>query len=260
MHSERLRRRHGSWTITSHPLSRGRRALGAAAVVALAVGCGGGAEPPAVEPTSETLPAPAAEPSPEPTRAPTPVPQLVAAYECDGGLYVVAQLVPETDEAVLYLPGRTVRLAREESATGGRYSSGDVSFSSSGGYALIGVEWSERRCVENRRRSRLEAIKLSGAELWATGNEPGWSMEIHPDRLILVTDYGQRRIETPIPPHDLGAAEKRTVIQASGPGHELTVTLHRRPCVDTMSGETFDTAVELVLDGTTLNGCGQGLN
>ena len=51
-----------------------------------------------------------------------------------------------------------------------------------------------------------------------------------------------------------------TVLQGSTADHELFVTLRGGGCVDSMSGEEFETRVEVRLDGRSFPGCGQALH
>ncbi len=43
-------------------------------------------------------------------------------------------------------------------------------------------------------------------------------------------------------------------------GHELVSVLAVRRCQDTMSGESFETTVTVVLDGKELRRCGRALH
>jgi uncharacterized membrane protein len=105
-----------------------------------------------------------------------------------------------------------------------------------------------------------QQAEARGVTFRAIGQEPGWSLEIQPARGIFVTaDYGQVRVHTPLPEpqrSDDGATE---VYAVQTEAHSLVLTIRRTPCSDIMSGETFETTVELVLDGQTLHGCGRHL-
>ncbi|WP_052071930.1 META domain-containing protein [Sphingopyxis sp. MWB1] len=85
----------------------------------------------------------------------------------------------------------------------------------------------------------------------ALGTEPGWTLEITPERLNYNGDYGETKIRLPNP----GAARL-----ADGGTHyaagRLDVTIHRAPCSDGMSDRLYMDTVRLIADGKRLNGCG----
>jgi putative lipoprotein len=99
------------------------------------------------------------------------------------------------------------------------------------------------------------AAALRGATFRALGNEPSWNLELHPDRLVLVTDLGARRSEAPY--HEPTLAGPTTTYRADG--QELTVVVEQRACADSMSGEAFVATVTVTLDGQTFHGCGRPL-
>jgi uncharacterized membrane protein len=117
-----------------------------------------------------------------------------------------------------------------------------------------------RECVNNRRRAIWEHAKLDGADFRAVGNEPGWHLEIHHDRIILVADYGATTYEfdTPHPIEDRTARE--TTYRTTNDSHSLTLLLEGRRCTDTMSGEEFEVTVTVTLNGRMLKGCGRPLH
>jgi putative lipoprotein len=117
-----------------------------------------------------------------------------------------------------------------------------------------------RGCMNNRRRAIWEHAKLSGADLRAVGNEPGWHLEIHHDKILLVSDYGAANHEfaTPEPVEDQAA--RATTYRTANDSHSLTLLLEGRRCTDTMSGEEFEVAVTVTLNGRMLKGCGRPLH
>jgi putative lipoprotein len=114
--------------------------------------------------------------------------------------------------------------------------------------------------------SPWEAAAARGIDFRATGNEPGWFLELDDGvQIVLVTDYGRRRYEMPAPEPQVDEAARRVTFHtastlAGGRGNRLVLTLAPGPCEDTMSGETFDTTVTVTIDGQTLHGCGRALS
>lgn len=102
-----------------------------------------------------------------------------------------------------------------------------------------------------------DAARLAGAGFRASGNEPGWLVEIYPDSLVFVTSYGEEHYRFP----DYTATDAEPfVYEASRGGHEISVTLTDTLCLDDMSGKPFETTVTIVFDEQTLRGCGRPLD
>lgn len=187
-------------------------------------------------------------------------PLTTFSYACDDGTTAVAN---HRDKGDLYLllPGNTVLLQHLPSASGARYGDGSVSYWSKGREATIQREdGSTSRCVEQRHLSIIEDAKLRGADYWARGNEPGWTLEIAWDSIRFVAAYATEhyRFATPAPAVD--TSEKRASYRASADDHMLTVTITYVRCGDSMSDEEFEGTVELQFDDTILRGCGQALH
>jgi len=215
---------------------------------------------PAPQPVDETPPVEevaAEEPAvPPETDA---VPLRAHAYECEDGTSLVAEY--RAEDVAVFVPGGPVFLPRQPSGSGAKYGDGEIVFWNRGTDLLFGMDGDEGamvECHENRRRSAVESARLDGAELWATGNEPGWTLHVYPDRMVLRTDYGGRRIELPTPRARKGDAG--SVYRTSNGDHDLVITLTAGACSDDMSGERFPLAVRLELDGTAYRGCGQALH
>jgi len=117
------------------------------------------------------------------------------------------------------------------------------------------------QCTNNRVKAIWEAAKLRGVDFRATGNEPGWHLEIAAGRnIVFTTDYGNAvytfSLPMPVTDHKVGATSYKVLEQ----GHNLTVLLEVSQCQDTMSDELFGTKVTVTLDGKTYRGCGRALH
>jgi heat shock protein HslJ len=88
----------------------------------------------------------------------------------------------------------------------------------------------------------------------ATGNEPGWRLDIADGTLTLLTDLGKTRTVMPAPRPTMKGGT-RTYAAADG-GHAVTASITDTICVDTMSGMPHPNTVVVTLDGRTMNGCG----
>lgn len=115
----------------------------------------------------------------------------------------------------------------------------------------------------NRQKAIWEDAKLRGVDFRATGNEPGWFLEVSQEnQILLVTDYGQRRFEFTVGQPSVDQASRTTSYHAQKNQLQLTITItiEGRECVDSMIGQRFQTSVMVVLDGKEYYGCGQALH
>jgi putative lipoprotein len=183
---------------------------------------------------------------------------MTFAFDCDG-LDFTVQMQRET--AHVFLPDRTVVLPGVPAASGAKYSDGAITFWNKGNEALLDMEGTlYRHCSSNPARAVWEDTKLRGVDFRAVGNEPGWYLEIEDGKgMMLVMDYGQRWISTPVPVPEVERETARTVYHARTAAHDLTVLIEGKPCGDTMSGEQFATTVTMILNGRHYQGCGRTL-
>jgi uncharacterized membrane protein/membrane-bound inhibitor of C-type lysozyme len=189
------------------------------------------------------------------------IPDTTFVYECEdgNGAEFVASLRRDTLWA--FLPSATRALPHVAAASGVRYSDGETVFWSKGPDAFLeSPSDTLRGCRNNPRRAVWEHAKLSGVDFRAVGNEPGWHMEIRPEVIVLVTDYGEHRYAFPTPAPDEDDVERSTTYRTEADGIALEITLRGERCTDTMSDEAYETSVEVLLDGRRLMGCGRALH
>jgi heat shock protein HslJ len=94
----------------------------------------------------------------------------------------------------------------------------------------------------------------AGTAFRATGNEPGWRLDIGSAEMTLLTNFGQTRLVAPTPTAQVSGATKRYVARTNQ--GELTATIVDRLCVDSMSGMPHPQSVTVDIGGQTLTGCG----
>jgi uncharacterized membrane protein len=98
--------------------------------------------------------------------------------------------------------------------------------------------------------------RLRGVAFRAIGQEPAWLLEItEGSEITVMTDYGQTKTTYNYVKPKVNQAARITYYMLD----ELTVQIEGKPCIDIMSGEQFDTAVELQFSDQTLKGCGRAL-
>jgi uncharacterized membrane protein len=180
-------------------------------------------------------------------------------FECEDQSSFVART--EDGHVWLFLESVTVNLPRRPSASGAKYQSTEYLFWSKGDEARLETAGGKRLvCANNRARAVWETAKLNGVAFRAVGNEPGWSLELGGDLLVLETDYGASRYEFRTPQADVNVDERLTRYQVTEKGQKLLLELKGQQCQDTMSGETFPTRVSVTLNGRVLQGCGRALH
>jgi membrane-bound inhibitor of C-type lysozyme len=181
-------------------------------------------------------------------------------YQCGDESTITARVEGET--AWLFLRSGTVSLPQVQSASGAKHSDGVISYWSKGEEASLERPGQESiSCTNNRAEAIWEDAKLRGADFRGTGNEPGWYMEISQAYgIVFVTNYGSDRYHFEKFDSTSDEASRTTKFEASKGGHDLTVLLEGKSCMDSMSGAQFATKVTVTLDATTLNGCGRALH
>ena len=96
------------------------------------------------------------------------------------------------------------------------------------------------------------------ADFRARGNEPFWNVDVA--RTGIVFRQPEDSIAFPYAAPGMSATGRvyRTATTPAAPGdtvHHLTLTLERRPCADSMSGERMSWTAVAVLDARRLTGC-----
>jgi membrane-bound inhibitor of C-type lysozyme len=180
------------------------------------------------------------------------------AFDCGEQRVVVEYRGME--EVFLFLPDTTLTLPHVRSASGAKYSEGAITFWSSGEEASLERDGRTVNCVMNRRASIIEDAKLSGMDFWATGNEPGWTLEIGSETSVLVMNYGEDHYEFAAPEPSVDAESRRTLYELELDGRALVIELTGEECFDSMGGERFETTVTLEFGGQSYPGCGQALH
>lgn len=107
-------------------------------------------------------------------------------------------------------------------------------------------------------KNAWDSARLRDVTFRAVGQEPGWLLEVVPDKwMLLLANYGQDRvIVPPVAPVKEGDNLR---FHTETDKHVIDVLATPLTCSDGMSDETFDTAVKVFLDGVTFNGCGRWL-
>lgn len=178
-------------------------------------------------------------------------------FNCEADYSFVARI--EGDEVWLFLPSITLALQRTAPNT---FHNGNLMFQLNGQESLLEETGKvSRTCRNDRRQAIWEHAKLNGADFRAVGNEPGWNLEIREQsKVILVTGYGSKRYEFNRLTLQTDRGARTTVYTADQDGQQMTLSISGKLCNDSMSGEQFESKVEIDLQGQILRGCGKALH
>lgn len=173
---------------------------------------------------------------------------------------VPVDVLIDGEQLHLALPWQDVRLEPVRSASGARYGDGQHEFWSRGDREAT-LTLNEQPAVECQRTEQLSPwtrARQNGVWFRATGNEPGWLMEVS-DReqaeLRLELDYGSRELLF----EALEVLADRSGFVAESAGNHAEISLAEEDCQDTMSGWVFPLRVEMTLNDLTLTACGREL-
>lgn len=114
--------------------------------------------------------------------------------------------------------------------------------------------------LRRQEAASLQDARARGIDFRAIGQEPGWVAEVTDGgKITAVLDYGASTMELPTPSTE--TAEDGTVIyDASTDTDHLIIRIKRKVCIDSMSGESHSSTVELLVNDKPYQGCGDWLD
>ena len=77
---------------------------------------------------------------------------------------------------------------------------------------------------------------------------------------MFVGDYGQSRYRFSTTEPKIDQRSRTTIYEVMEGGHRAVIEIEGRTCHDTMSDETFESAVTVTLNGKEYSGCGRALH
>jgi membrane-bound inhibitor of C-type lysozyme len=180
-------------------------------------------------------------------------------YECNNFSFIAKF---DAEKVWLFLLDKTISLEKQVSASGTLYSDGNLVFWGKGEQARLEIDQTiYTDCKNNPARAVWETAKLHGVDFRATGNEPGWILEIKEyGKTIFITGYGQRKYTFKTSHSVVDYVAKRTIYKSQSNEHTLEIFLESKSCFDSMSGEEFETTVFVGMDGLGYHGCGKALH
>jgi len=180
----------------------------------------------------------------------------ILVYECGDYDFVTYS---GAGKVALYMANDQRLLSQVAAASGAKYTDEEVTFWSHGDEAMLDLGYRKySQCQLNRRRIPWAAARRRGVDFRATGQEPGWYLEMtHEQQILFVAAYGGQRVLLATPEPALKG--DRETYQAANGFHQLRVEISLQHCTDTMSGEVFDSRVWVTLDRKRYEGCGETL-
>ncbi len=182
----------------------------------------------------------------------------IIVFHCEQDFRFTVQV--DSDTALLFLKQDTIVLEKSASGSGAKYVADGYLFWSKGDSAILGI--GDRQyllCANVPSTAVWQAAALRGIDFRATGNEPGWHLEMeYGEQVRLVTMYGEKSYTFITP--DVTQPDKFPVEYFFSNGKDsLQVEILSTPCQDSMSGVEHPFTVLLNLNGNQLRGCGREL-
>ena len=149
-------------------------------------------------------------------------------FDCDGDVSFTVRTGP--GEVALWAPeslgGQYLVLGMTPAASGARYEDGDTVYWNKGDLATFEIAGQTFvDCRSNPSKVPWADAARRGVTFRALGNEPSWYIEVHRDRLVMVTDLGARRTELAYA--DAVVEGRRTTYRAAADGHDLVASIER---------------------------------
>jgi heat shock protein HslJ len=120
--------------------------------------------------------------------------------------------------------------------------------------AALGTLVMKRAPAEGERGPAGGDPRVQDRTFTATGNEPGWKLEITSRQITLLTNNGTTRVAAPWTAPEVTGNGTRYTTDVDG--RPLTATIANRPCADSMTGMPHPNTVVVSFDGRDFRGCG----
>jgi heat shock protein HslJ/uncharacterized lipoprotein YbaY/uncharacterized membrane protein len=153
------------------------------------------------------------------------------------------------DTARVTMGAQILVMRQVKTASGAKYEvekDSSTSFWSKGANATL--------VVKGKTFPECTPDKGGAASFSATGNEPGWRLDLDEGQLTLQADYGKTRVAMTAPPAETVPGGRKYTGTAGS--HTVAVTILDRLCADSMTGLPRPNTVEVLLDGKLFKGCG----
>ena len=179
-------------------------------------------------------------------------------FNCNKELSFVANI--GGGEAWLFMPQKTLNYKAQDSKKCDKFVDGDDFIGIKGQVAFVKIGEQTYHCTNNPKEAVFESAKLRGFDFMALGNEPGWTLLIKGNEIFYNGDYGSTYHRFKNAKLTINQEEKNSIYEANLDTHKIVLKLQAKKCSDTMADETYETTVNIEIDGKKLNGCGKSLH
>ena len=179
-------------------------------------------------------------------------------YECQDNKNFILEI--RKADAWLFTRNISTSLEHVKSGSGSKYKKGNIVFWSKGYESMLDVDATKyRNCKNNKYKAIWEDSKLRGNDFRATGNEPGWYLEIANGgkESLLVLDYGQDKYKLSFLKAYISQEDRTTIYSIKG---FVDILIEAKSCKDSMSGKPFESTVTVKINNKTYHGCGKALH
>lgn len=127
------------------------------------------------------------------------------------------------------------------------------------GMLVLTTDGAAQILFRRQESSSLQEARARGVDFRAAGQEPGWLLELQDGGQIkAVLDYGTTSLMLPAPSADT-AADGTVTYDTSTDTDHLLLTIKDKICIDSMSGESHPSTVQLLVNEKNYHGCGDWL-
>lgn len=188
--------------------------------------------------------------------------EIAWVYGCTDGSRFTARF--DGNEVRLFLPGRSILFSRDPATSKSRYvrtmGNEEAVFQTSDTNATLHLPGQpDRSCSGVKGPGPWDLAQLAGVEFRAIGHQPDWVLEMGSQTGVtfMSESTGGRQAFPWGKPEQQGDS---AVWNLRGHDDMLTVLIAKRACVDSLSDQSFQASVTVILGGKTFQGCGRLLS
>ncbi len=179
-------------------------------------------------------------------------------FNCNKELSFVASI--EDGVAWLFMPEKTLNYKAEDSKKCNKFVDGDDFIGIKDQVAFVKIGKQTYHCTNNPKEAVFESAKLRGFDFMALGNEPGWTLLLMGNEIFYNGDYGSTYYRFKDAKLTTNQEKRFSIFEASKGTHKIVLKLEAKECKDTMADDTYETTVNIDINGKKLNGCGKSLH
>lgn len=127
------------------------------------------------------------------------------------------------------------------------------------GTLVLAADNAAELLFRRQEAASLQDARARGIDFRAIGQEPGWVVELtEGTEITAVLDYGSTSLLLPTPAAQT-ADDGTAIYDASTDTDHLILRIKRKVCIDSLSGESHSSVVELLVNDKPYRGCGDWL-